>query len=331
MRPENRAPDDAFRALPGLLSPHALLASPGLFASADASFFFTGALRDAVDGPVADRRLELPPERLTLYVKDLARYYGALQVGVAETQPYHVYSHVGRGSGKWGDPIPGEYRYAIAITVEMNRPMVAAAPAAATVMESARQYVEAARIAVQLAAALRGLGYPARAHIDGNYRVIAPLVGRDAGLGELGRMGLLMTPRHGPRVRIAVVTTEAPLVADGRRPDPSVIDFCNICRKCADCCPANAIPAGPRQEIDGALRWRIDSDLCFRYWCASGTDCARCMAVCPYSHPSGPFHDLVRWGNARSGLFRRLANWLDDLFYGRKPAPHPAPKWTRIS
>ena len=51
---------------------------------------------------------------------------------------------------------------------------------------------------VQLAAAIRDLGYPARAHIDGNYRVIAPLVARDAGLGEIGRMGLLMTPRWVP-------------------------------------------------------------------------------------------------------------------------------------
>ncbi|MFQ6103859.1 MAG: hypothetical protein ACE5OP_06150 [Candidatus Glassbacteria bacterium] len=52
---------------------------------------------------------------------------------------------------------------------------------------------------------IRNLGYPARTHIDGNYRVVCPLVARDAGIGEIGRMGLLMTPRLGPRVRIAVV------------------------------------------------------------------------------------------------------------------------------
>ena len=46
---------------------------------------------------------------------------------------------------------------------------------------------------VQLGYLIRSLAYPARTHIDGNYRVIAPLVARDAGLGEIGRMGLLMT------------------------------------------------------------------------------------------------------------------------------------------
>jgi hypothetical protein len=74
-------------------------------------------------------------------------------------------------------------------------------------MESAKQYVEASRVAVSLAAAIRYLGFPARAHIDGSYRVICPLIARDAGLGEIGRISLLMTPQHGPRVRLGVVTT----------------------------------------------------------------------------------------------------------------------------
>ncbi len=80
----------------------------------------------------------------------------------------------------------------------MAHEMIQAAPRMPQVMESARQYVEAGKIAVILAAAIRNLGYPARAHIDEINRVIAPLVARDAGLGEIGRMGLLMTPHLGP-------------------------------------------------------------------------------------------------------------------------------------
>ena len=38
---------------------------------------------------------------------------------------------------------------------------------------------------------------------------------------------------------------------------------------------------------------------------------------------------IVRWGITRSGFFRRVALWMDDLFYGRAPAPRPAPAWTR--
>lgn len=101
-----------------------------------------------------------------------------------------------------------------------------------------------------MATFIRNLGYEARAHIDGNYEVVCPLVARDAGLGELGRMGLLMTPRLGPRVRISVVTTNLPLVTDEPLNDYSVTDFCTICKKCADACPSQAISFAPQEEID---------------------------------------------------------------------------------
>ncbi len=330
MRPENRAVDDEIRALPGLLSLTASMAHPLAFASAEASFSLTEALREEVDGPVAPVPSKLTAEQMTPFIKSLAHYYGAYTVGITELRPYHVYSHIGRGSGEYGAPITLDRRYAIAFTVEMDRTMVGPAPKATGVMESARQYVEAARVALQLGYFIRWLGYPARAHIDGNYRVIAPLVARDAGLGEIGRMGLLMTPELGPRVRLGVVTTDLLLIPDRRDDDTTMIDFCRICQKCAESCPGQSIPLGDREEIDGALRWRINAESCFRYWNIIGTDCARCMAVCPYSHPNNPAHNLVRWAVRRSGAARRAALWMDDIFYGRKPAPRLAPGWVPL-
>ncbi len=328
MRPQYKAGDDKARNRPGLLSPRARYANPIAFAAADASFFLTESLRDAVDGPVAPERQLIPPAEASHIVKDLARFYGALDVGITRLHPNHVYSHIGRGSGVYGAPITLPHDYAIAITVEMDHTMVGSAPTAPVVMESAREYGAAARVAVPLAAFLRNLGYQARAHIDGNYRVIAPLVARDAGLGEIGRMGILITPRHGPRVRLAVVTTTMPLQPDERRPRTSVIDFCTICQKCTRNCPSRAIPDGPRSNADGVLRWRLDAETCYAYWTVAGSDCARCMTVCPYSHPQGLFHDLVRWGIERSGGFRRAALWLDDIFYGQRPARRPV-HWNR--
>jgi ferredoxin len=330
MRPENRRIDDEIRALPGLLSADAALAEPALFAAAEGSFFLTESLHAAVDGPLSATRLSADPPAMTEYLKSLAVHYGARTVGVAELRPYHVYSHIGRDFRDYGEPIPFEPGSAIAFTVEMDPVLVRAAPNAPTVLESGRQYVEAARVAVQLAAAIRAMGHPARAHIDGCYRVIAPLVARDAGLGEIGRMGLLMTPRVGPRVRLGVVTTPLALVTGRPTGDGPVVDFCSRCRKCAVNCPARAIPDGDRAEVDGAMRWRVDGDACFRYWNVVGTDCARCMAVCPYSHDDNFLHNAVRWGVRRSGLFRRAAVRLDDVFYWRKPPSRPGPRWTRL-
>lgn len=327
MHPENLAGDELTRSKPGLLSLQARYAQPLIFASAQGSFTLTEALHQAVDGTPSSLKYSMDVDEMTSFIKNLARYLGALDVGITELKPYHVYSHIGRGTGVYGAPISIEHRFAIAFTVEMDRMMIAANPEPPGVLESAKQYVEAARVAVQLAACIRHLGYPARAHIDGNYRVVAPLVARDAGLGEIGRMGILMTPRQGPRVRINVVTTDLELRVDHPMRNPAMIDFCMICQKCAENCPVKAIPFGDRQEIEGVLRWRINADVCFRYWNVIGTDCGRCMTVCPFSHPDNIYHNLVRWGIARSGTFRRLALKLDDLFYGKHPSPRKPLKW----
>jgi len=320
-RPENRTIDDKFRALPGLLSPDALKADPLAFASAKASFALTEAMREEVEGPVAAERKELTEIQSTSMVKRLARFYGAVTVGITELHPYHIYSHIGRGTGEYGARITLGHRYAIAFTVEMDHGIMAQAPEAPVVMESARKYVQMGVIGLKLGYLIRSLGYPARAHIDGNYRVIAPLVARDAGLGEIGRMGILITPHLGPRVRLGVVTTDLPLMPDPRSDDTSVLDFCRICVKCAENCPSRAIPTGDRAEVEGALRWRIDADQCFRYWNTIGTDCGICMSVCPYSHPDNWGHNLVCWAVRRSGAARRVALKLDDLFYGRIHTP----------
>ena len=191
--------------------------------------------------PTRCEPLALDPQEMTKFVKNWAKKLGAVSVGITELKDYHFYSTIGRGE-PYGAPVNLKHKYAIALTVEMEKILLDTAPHAPTAMESAQQYVNAGVIAVQLAEFMHGLGYPARAHIDGNYRVICPLVARDAGLGEIGRMGLLITPELGPRVRLAVVTTDLPLVADERKYDKSVLDFCSRCKKCADNCPAKAIP-----------------------------------------------------------------------------------------
>lgn len=327
MRPENQASDDKTRSLPGLLSPKASKAHALVFASTKATFALIGELQDAVEGQPGPDRAVFDAATMSTYLKGMTRHLGAHTVGITELEPYHIYTHIGRGRGEYGAPIELDHRYAIAFTVEMDHEMTGTAPAAPTLLESAWQYARAASIAVQLAILLRSLGFPARAHIDRNYRVIAPLVARDAGLGEFGRMGLLMTPTLGPRVRLGVVSTDVPLVPDRRSDDTSVIDFCRVCHKCAEICPVRAIPFGDREEIDGALRWRIDQDICYRYWNVTGTDCARCMALCPHSYPDSPTHKLVRQAVRHSGFARRVAVRLDRLFYGPVPAPKPAPDW----
>jgi reductive dehalogenase len=254
--------------------------------------------------------------QLTKFLKGWGKKLGALDVGIAKTEPYHFYTVAGRGS-RYGDRIVNDHPFGIVFTVEMDYDLTNTAPKGGIVMESAHQYLNSAMIATQVALTLRELGYSAKTHIDGNYDLICPVIAKDAGLGEIGRMGLLITPKNGPRVRIAVVTTDAPLVADKPSSVNSVIDFCTRCKKCAIVCPSAAIPKSDRKDVEGGLRWKIDQDACFSYWCQAGTDCGKCMAVCPYSHKSNMLHNFIRWGIRNNYLFRRLALRMDDVIYGR--------------
>ena len=328
--PQHRASDDRFRALPGLMSPDSRRYEPLSFAAAGGSFDTVEELAALVEGPPAPERKIIDRSEVTRFLKGWARKLGAVDCGVTTLRDYHVYSVKGRGP-HFGEDIDlhgeGGHRFAVAFTVEMDHGNLGTAPAGPTLMESAQQYLAAGAIAVQIAAFIRRLGWEAEAHIDANYKVVCPLVARDAGLGEIGRMGLLMTPALGPRVRIAVVTTDLPLEMDRRNFDPTVLHFCGICRKCADICPTNAIPAEGPAAIDGVQRWRIDQEACYSYWCAVGTDCGQCIKVCPYSHPDSLLHNIVRWGLKRSWVFRHFALRMDDLLYGRRPGPLPHDSW----
>lgn len=328
--PEHRTGDDKFRSLPGLMSPDSRRYEPLSFAAAAGSFDAVEKLAALVEGPPAAARVDVAPKVAGLFLKGWAKKLGAVSCGVTALRSYHVYSIKGRGRdyGKNIDLLGLDgHKFAIAFTVEMDHANLGTAPAGPTLMESAQQYLNSGAIAVQIAAFIRRLGWRAEAHIDANYKVVCPLVARDAGLGEIGRMGLLMTPKLGPRVRIAVVTTDLPLEVDPRNFDPTVHHFCGLCRKCADICPPKAIPAGPPEMVDGVRRWRIDQEACFAYWCVAGTDCGQCLKVCPYSHPATALHNLVRWGLKRSWLFRHFALRMDDLLYGRKPGPLPHLSW----
>jgi ferredoxin len=328
-RPDKKAADDRWRSLPGILGRGAGAYDPVTFTAAQASFITIAQTRPFVDGEVAPEKIVAEPAEITEFIRSWGRKLGALSIGVTELLDYHQYSIVGRGE-EYGQAVDLPHDYAVAFTVEMDKEMVDTAPLGPTAMESAQQYVDSGIVSLQLAEFIRGLGYSARAHIDGNYRVVCPLVARDAGLGEIGRMGLLMTPELGPRVRIGVVTTDLPLVPSRLVREPSVIDFCTHCRKCADVCPSRAISFGDREQIGGAVRWQIDSEACFGFWCKIGTDCARCMAVCPYSHPDNLLHNAVRAGVRNSVLFRRAAIWLDDFFYGKRPLPAAPPEWMQV-
>jgi reductive dehalogenase len=327
LNPKSKETDDGIRAMPELGGPGAKyydhLDSPYMVSV----FEFIEKYRHLADpGKPVGSPAAIDPHEATRRIKGFARHLGVLDVRVTRLRDYHVYSHAGRHLSNWGEEIRIRHPYAVVFSVEMNHRMVLNAPLLPTGVETATEYMRIANISICLATYIKNLGYDARAHLDGNYQVMATAVAHDAGLGELGRLGLIITPTHGPRVRTAVVTTDLPLMED-QPINFGVQHFCEICKKCAENCPSQSIEKGDKREIRGVTKWQSKMESCFKYWRSVGTDCSICLAVCPYSKPDTFYHRVLRFFIRRNALARRMAFFMDDLLYGKRPRHVHKPEW----
>jgi len=281
------------------------------------------------------KRLELSPEEATERVKGYARSRGADLVGITEINPLWLYSHRGEifheNWEDWGKEIKVKHNYAIVFATEMSFEMVGTGPHSPTMIESMGNYAQGAYIATQLAHFVANLGYSATASHLRHYDALMVPLAVDAGLGELGRLGYLITKEFGPRVRVGAVTTDLPLIPD-KPVDIGVEDFCRICKKCAVCCPSSSIPPEKDQTVvNGSLRWKLNEETCFEYWGKIGTDCNICMRVCPWSHARTFPHRIIVALIARNRVARRIFSVMDDIFYGKRPRSKASPNWAQFN
>ena len=307
------------------------------------------SLPDVVDGEVASTRVEIDPAKISARIKAIARLLGADDVRIGPLNPAWAYSHRGSPpffadyrpnpphfsglpegySGlEYGAPIETSHRYAISMAFAQDRDLIRTGGTPFSEFEIGRVYALSALVAVQVAAYVRALGWPARAHHMRKYGVLVVPVAVDAGLGELGRCGYLMHPRLGANLRLTCVTTDIPLALDPPV-DLGVQDFCSKCLKCATTCPSGAIPKGEKVVVRGVRRWQIDPVKCLLYWGHLGSACAICQTVCPWSKPPTLPHRTVAQIAFNVPFARRLLVWADDLFYGARFRPAPPPSWGR--
>jgi hypothetical protein len=200
------------------------------------------------DASEAGERKVTGPEELTQMVKKAARFFGADLVGIAPLNRDWLYS-----VNRRGEPydIPETMEYVIVMAVEMDYDAIATSPAFTSSAAVGLGYSSMAFIELELAAFIHRLGYCAMT--SGNDVSLSVPQAIDAGLGQYGRHGILITKEFGPRVRIAKVLTDMPLQRD--YPDEgfckSVIRFCETCEKCATTCPSQSIPYGKEQTWEG--------------------------------------------------------------------------------
>ena len=109
-----------------------------------------------------------------------------------------------------------------------------------------------------------------------------------AGIGFIGKSGLLVTREFGPRVRLVTVLTNLELTGNTMKPPA-----CGSCDLCVKACPCGAITG--RQWEPGCTRDDlVDASLCSAYMkqqyamIGRGAVCGICAAVCPFGKKKAP-------------------------------------------
>ena len=283
-------------------------------------------------------RWEGSPEEAAEIIKRVAKYFGACDVGFTRLDKRWFYTHSRYGKPlEFNDDIdegyvteekavfPTKHKYVIAIAIPMEYDEFMHAPTQLEVTTN-MGYSRMHHMAGQLAEFIRGLGWHATP--VGNDTAISVPIAIQAGLGHAGRFGRLITWDRGPLVRLMKIFTDLPL-PQSKLAHPGIIDYCEVCTKCAKHCPAQAIPHGERtyegvgkSNNPGFLKWYGNEEACLDYWNEVGSACSVCFRVCSFTKPKKLRFEFAKWFIKHMPQLNGFWVWLDDaLGYGKPVDP----------
>jgi len=248
-------------------------------------------------------------------VKRAARFLGADLVGISKYEPLWTYSTMLK-IDKYQDKTPNRYprrpmalkpvktelpfvpKSVIVMAVEMDYAGISASPSYLACGATGQGYSKMAALGSSMVRFFGDLGY--KSFANGNDTTLSVPYAVAAGLGELGRNGLLVTRELGPRLRLVKVFTELEIKSDKPK-DFGIKEFCKRCKRCAEACPSKAISMddeptlkGPSiSNCNGVEKWYIDPEKCYSFWAENGKSCANCIASCPFNKPQMWNHSLI--------------------------------------
>ncbi len=190
------------------------------------------------------------------------------------------------------------FDHAIVLTMEMKKSRMKKAPSVRTSMEVWRAYAGLGKIVNQLSRYLRKRGYQAQAGPALGGETNYPYLAQKAGMGYIGKSGLLISKGMGPSQRIAAVYTNIENLPYTDSEDYSWIpNFCETCNRCVKTCPAQAIFPVTEQLGRGAKR-HIDYKKCAMPF-STTAGCSVCIKECMFFR--GDF-DKIKRGFNRAAL-----------------------------
>ena len=208
-------------------------------------------------------------EDVTELIKDKARQLGYLEVGIAPYDYRYEYQ-----SKKGFTSLP----HAICLAYEQDYEPTQTIPSVDAEIVHSSTYRTQAAAGLELGNFIRSLGY--RAHVIHSSDATGPVIPMfvEAGLGQLGACGYLLTPHQGNRCRLMMVTTDAEITYD-KPIDYGIHAFCQVCQVCVNRCPGRAL-------MRDKIWWRgLEKNKLYFKRCrpvmARYLGCGICMKVCP--------------------------------------------------
>jgi Pyruvate/2-oxoacid:ferredoxin oxidoreductase delta subunit len=234
---------------------------------------------------------EIPPEtvaELKAYLLDL----GASSVGFTRVPEKWVFQNKGI-----------LHTNAVVLTMEMDKVRIGTAPSQGALEAVLEIYRDLGRIANKGADFLRTRGFSAHAGHPLMGLALYPPLAQAAGLGWLAANGLIVTPEHGPRVRLAAIYTSAENLPFSKQNEHAwVADFCQNCLLCVRKCPPDAIRSEPVRGENGQISYVIN-ERCFPYF-SDYYGCSVCIKVCPFNQV--PYEQIKEKFEARNGRVSEL-------------------------
>jgi epoxyqueuosine reductase QueG len=265
-------------------------------------------------------------DQMTAEIRRVAGFFGAGDVGICAYDERWMYEKIfacepdESGSRSKPQEIPTDIGNIIVVAEPMSQDLIKTVPSALSGAATGLGYTYDAIVVIAIAQYIRNLGYRAFASLNDSSLVIPQAL--QAGLGEVGRNGLLINPKFGPRFRLGKIFTDLPLNHD-KPVKFGVEKFCNQCDRCAKACPPRALPFSKpsakqisKSNIKGVVKWTPNAEKCFRFWANQNSDCIICVRACPYNRDFSK--RLNRWWLAiANSPLRRIALWIDDHFVDR--------------
>lgn len=163
---------------------------------------------------------------------------------------------------------------AILLVMEMDEDAINAAPSDQTQEEGISTYDELGIKTNALAQYLRDNGLAAHASHPAGGLVVYTQLAEKAGIGKIGRHGLLITPEFGPRQRISAIFVSAQnLTGINSSEHEWVKSFCTKCGRCIKKCPTDAITE--EETVAGFIKTKIIDEYC--------QGCTICMKECSFN------------------------------------------------